>query len=130
MSMKIGNVVVALAIFLTAGSAPAHHSFGLQFDSSRTVTITGILTNVEWTNPHIGLSVDVKPETGPVEDWLVAGSPPHHFLRSDFSKDDFDVAIGQTVTLVVYPARDGTYWGHLLTFTLPDGRSMTVNPSL
>ena len=130
MNTKTGNVIVAVASCLVVGPASAHHSFGLQFDSSRTVTVSGTLTNLEWTNPHIGLSVDVENDSGAVQDWLVAGSPPHHFLKSDFSRGDFEKAIGQTITLVVYPARDGSNWGHLLTFTLPDGRSMTVDPSL
>lgn len=128
MNTKIGSVVAALAVFLSPGSVQAHHSFQVNFDSSKTVTLTGTLTKVDWINPHIELFLDVKGARGPVEDWVIVGSPPSFFLKSHISKSDFAKAIGQPVTLEAYRARDGTLYGHLLRFTLPGGKSMTVNP--
>ena len=127
MNTKIGSVVAALAVFLSAGSVQAHHSFQVNFDPSKTVTLTGTLTKVFWINPHIELFLDVKSARGPVEDWVIVGSPPTSFPKS-ISRSDFEKAIGQTVTLEVYRARDGTLYGHLLRFTLPGGKSITVNP--
>ena len=118
----------ALAVFLSAGSLWAHHSAPAVFDVSQKFTLTGTVTKLDWRNPHIGLSLDAKSDRGQVEAWLIEAGPPVFFRQRNVGKSDFEKAIGQTVTVEVYRARDGTLWASLLKITFPDGKSVKNDP--
>ena len=60
---------------------PAHHSFGAEYDTSKPVSLTGIVTKIEWTNPHSFLYVDVKDDNGGVINWKLEGYPPGVLYR-------------------------------------------------
>ena len=99
---------VALVIVLAvAAPAAAHHSFGVSFDAAKPVTLTGVITKVEWTNPHSHLYVDVKDEQGNVVNWKWEGYPPNVLSRTGL-KRDVALKIGDTVTCFGYRARDGS----------------------
>ena len=61
--------IVGAGLLLTAGVALAHHAYAAEFDLSKPVKLTGVVTRVEWTNPHIWIYIDVKDETGKVTNW-------------------------------------------------------------
>jgi len=88
--------VIALA--LTTGDASAHHSFA-PFDMDKRATLIGTLTKVDWRNPHIEISIDVKSDQGRVEPWVIEGGPPARFKDYGVSKDSFARAIGLMVTV-------------------------------
>ena len=114
------SAFIALGIMLAAGTAWAHHSFS-PFDMDKRVTLTGILTKVDWRNPHIEISIDVKGDQGQVESWLMEGGPPARFKNYGINKDSFGKAVGQIVTVVAGLAKDGARHGHMQTITFPDG---------
>ena len=128
MNTRIGGAIAVLIVFVAAGSVWAHHYYAAVFDPSKTFTLTGTLTKVDWRNPHIELSLDAKSDRGQVEAWVIEAGPPVFFRNRNVSKSDFEKAMGQTVTVEVYRARDGTLFGSLLKITFPDGRSVTSNP--
>ena len=66
----------AISIVLTTAPAFAHHPFAPEFDWKKPVTLTGTVTKVEWTNPHIWFYVDVKDDSGKVTTWGFSGGPP------------------------------------------------------
>jgi hypothetical protein len=68
----------------------AHHSFAAEYDSKE-VTLTGVITKVEWTNPHIYFYIDVKDASGNVVNWAVEGYPPNTLKRTGFTRDDLKV---------------------------------------
>ena len=84
----------------------AHHSFAAEYESKDLVTLTGVITKVEWTNPHIYFYVDVKDASGTVVNWAVEGYPPNTLKRTGFTRDDLKV--GDTVTVTAYTAKDSS----------------------
>jgi hypothetical protein len=116
-------IAIALGCLFGAGSVRAHHSFA-RFDMDKSVQLTGTLIAVDWRNPHIGISIDVRSDQGPMQTWVLEGGPPARFRDRGITKDHFAKAIGETLTIGVGPAKDGSRQGHLLTITWPDGTTI------
>lgn len=130
---RISGSMVARAcaalLIVAAAAAPsgAHHSFGVAFDASKTVTLTGTITRIEWTNPHTHVYADVKDESGTVVNWKFEGYPPNVLSRTGW-KRDVTVKIGDTITMFGYRARDGSPFAHLREVTLADGKRLFFGP--
>ena len=73
-----------LAALLVIAAAPskAHHSFAAEYDSGKPVTVTGVVTRIEWTNPHAYIYVDVTDKDGKVTNWGFEMGPPHMLQRA------------------------------------------------
>jgi len=71
--MRVGVRLLAAFAILASSSAAvsAHHSFAAQYDANKPVTLKGIVSKVEWTNPHARFYVDVRDETGTVTNWII-----------------------------------------------------------
>src|ERR1043166_1317497 len=113
--------VVAVAIAL-AGWRPlsAHHSFAAQYDGSKAIRLTGVLTKVEWTNPHTYFYLDVKEPDGTVVQWGFEAGSPGALSRRGFKRSD--LKLGDTLIVDGYRARDGSRLADARRVTLPDGR--------
>ena len=122
------SAVAAIAIVLLAGTARAHHNMSAMFDFNDRVTLTGTLTKIDWRNPHIGLTVDVKGADEKMQSWSVEGPPPGFFRTRDVNKTNVDAALGKSVTFEASRARDGSQAGLLRTMTLPDGAVLSACP--
>jgi hypothetical protein len=128
---KLGvGAAIGLVGGIVLGSAPgvAHHSASM-FDSSKTVTLTGTVVEVRWTNPHVTLLVNGKVnEADQAADWLLEMSSPSNLVRvSNWSRAT--VKVGDHVKVQMAPLRDGSArGGNLKTLTLTDtGQSFTPN---
>jgi uncharacterized protein DUF6152 len=100
--------------------ALAHHAFTAEFDGSKTIVVKGVLTQVEWTNPHIQIYLDTKGSDGKVQHFTFASGPPNMLHRAGIRKSDF--RIGETVTITGAPAKDGTQsLGWMKMIKYPDG---------
>lgn len=116
--------VIAAAIIAVAIPALAHHASQAEFDKNTPKTISGVLTRVQWTNPHVRWYIDVKNEkTGEVETWMLQGSGPGAYKANGISAAGV-FPIGKTYTAMIAPARDGSNGGYVMTWTLPDGTKM------
>lgn len=101
-------------------SIAAHHSFAAQYDRSKPVTLKGIVTKVEWQNPHIYFYVDVKDDDGKVSKWAVEGGAPNALYRNGWRKDS--IQAGNEVTVEGWLAKDGSKLANMRTVVLADGR--------
>ena len=103
---RLMGIIVAGAL-IVSGYASAHHSFSAEFDSNKPITLKGIVTKVEWTNPHVWFYINVKDEaTGETANWGAEMGPPHGLQRSGWRRDT--LKIGEEVTVDGYLAKNGS----------------------
>jgi len=116
------HIPVVVAGFLFAGVMPivAHHSFAAEYDATQPVKVTGVVTRVEWTNPHIWFYVDVKDDAGKVTNWGFSGGPPGVLQRRGISRTAMKP--GDVVVVEGFKARDGSTNASGGSVTFPDGR--------
>jgi len=116
------RLAASVAAVLFAATAPlfAHHSFSAEFDGTKTFVVKGVLTKVDWTNPHIYLYLDVMGPGGKTEQYAFSSGPPSALRRAGIKKADFQV--GEAVTITGAPAKDGTkHLGWLKMIKYADG---------
>src|ERR1700691_5685695 len=103
--MRAKLPLAGVALLLAAIPLAAHHSFAAEYDGTATVTLTGVVTKVEWTNPHAYIYLDVKdPSSGKVVNSGMEGYPPNTLTRTGFTRHI--VKEGDTITITGYRARD------------------------
>ena len=125
MKGRILAVLVAMiALIIPAMPVFAHHSFAAEFDSSKPLNLTGVVTKVEWMNPHTYFYVDVKdPQTGKVTNWAIEGAPPNVLYRRGWGKDA--LKIGDVVTVEGFlPRQEGLHHLSGGNPVLADGRKI------
>jgi hypothetical protein len=119
-------VLIAAALTATAPVA-AHHSFGANFDATKPVNLTGVVTKIDWTNPHTHVYIDVKDDGGKVVNWKLEGYPPNVLSRTGWRKD-VTMKIGDTIKIFGWRARDGSPFAHLREATFADGKRLFFGP--
>jgi hypothetical protein len=125
--MRAKLTLLAVAVFVAAIPAAAHHSFAAEYDASATVTLKGVVTKVEWTNPHAYIYVDVKDETGKVVNWGMEGYPPNTLTRTGFTRHI--VKEGDTITITGYKARDSAARAAAREVTTSEGKKYNFGPA-
>lgn len=107
MKRNVFGAVIAVAVLLAAVATGAHHSFSAEFDGNKPVKLTGIVTKVEWTNPHVWFYINVKDQaTGEVINWGAEMGPPHGLQRRGWRRDT--LKIGEQVTVEGSLAKNGS----------------------
>jgi len=117
---KLFAVLAAIVAMALAIPTLAHHSFSAEFDGSKLIELKGVVTRIEWTNPHIYFYVDVKDDKGNTTNWGCEAASPGSLHRQGWNRDSLKV--GDQVIVGGYPARDGTKLADARRVTLPDGR--------
>ena len=123
--MRVGEVF--LAVLVGAAPVAAHHSFGVAFDANKPITLTGVITEIEWKNPHTYVYLDVKDESGRPVNWKLEGYPPNVLSRTGW-KRDVTIKVGDTITVFGWLSRDGTPFAHLREATLANGQRLFFGP--
>jgi hypothetical protein len=113
---------MAATLFVSAPPMLAHHSFAAEFDQTKPVTTTGVVTKLEWTNPHIHFYVDVKQQDGTISHWDFEGGSPNGLGRQGWTRNSLKV--GDTVTVQGFRAKDGSNLVSTGMVKLPNGQKI------
>jgi Family of unknown function (DUF6152) len=119
--MKVQLFALSAALALSAGSAVAHHSFAM-FDPEKTITVSGVVKEFEWTNPHVWLHVMAADAAGKPVEWSFEMQATAQASSGGWRPDT--VKPGDKVMVEFHPLRDGSRGGELLAAVVPDGRRL------
>jgi hypothetical protein len=110
MKMKLStfaSIAAVSALLMTVKPLVAHHSFDAEYDSKKTITLTGYVTKLDWVNPHAFVFLDTKDEGGAVKSYKVEMGPPYALTRGGWKRDT--VKVGDKVTIEAAAlAKDGS----------------------
>jgi hypothetical protein len=120
---RMSLCLAGIAAFLLAPPASAHHSFAM-FDAEKTVSLTGTVRELEWTNPHMWLYVMVPDASGKVVEYPLEMQGPGQSVKNGWKQDS--VKPGDKVTVEMHPLRTGAHGGQLMTVLLPSGQKLNV----
>ena len=122
--MKVTTVLsTSCALMMFALPAMAHHSFAM-FDREKTLTLSGVVEQFEWTNPHAWLYVMVMDDSGKGIEYPLEMQGTGQAQKNGWRPDS--VKPGDRVTVAMHPLKSGSHGGQLLTVVLPDGRKLAV----
>jgi hypothetical protein len=102
--------------------AAAHHSFSAEFDADAPIELTGVVTKVEWMNPHTFFYIDVEGENGEYQNWALELGSPNGLARRGWTRNSLEV--GDVVTVSGSRARDGSLKGNARSVVLADGKRL------
>ena len=120
--MKIPESLVLIMLVLGSGPLAAHHGRGATYDMKKQVTLTGVVSEVAWRNPHVVIYLDVKEQDGSVVNWAFENSSVGTLARQGYNRNTLKV--GQEITAVVNPSAQGAPRGIVVKVILADGREV------
>jgi hypothetical protein len=124
MTVKLGIWIAGIGLCLggAAASVVAHHAFSAEFDANKPVEVTGTITKMEWTNPHVWMHLDVKKPDGTVESWAFEAGTPNVLFRRGFTRQS--LLPGTQLKVDGYQSKDGTKRANGRDVTFADGRKL------
>jgi hypothetical protein len=117
------TLATVFGVMLWAIPVLAHHSFAAEYDAKKPAALTGTVTKVEWTNPHVRFYIDVKDPAGTITNFELTMGAVNGLLRRGWTTNMLKP--GETVTVNGYFARDGSHLANARIVTLSDGRKMS-----
>jgi len=114
------TATMATAMLLASVPAFAHHSFAAEYDATKSVTLQGTVTKVEWANPHIWIYLDAKDESGAAGKWQCEGGAPNSLTRQGWNRNSLKV--GDAISVDGYRSKDGTATCNARTVKGADGK--------
>ncbi len=117
---RAAAAALGVAILAGSGLASAHHSFAVFFQTNKSISVTGVVTAVEFSNPHGLIHLNVTKPDGTLETWTAETNSPSILVRRGWSKDT--LKLGEKVTIRGWPARDGARYVRMQNAYRADGR--------
>jgi hypothetical protein len=129
MTVKLAIAIAGIGLYLAGATVPlaAHHAFAAEFDANKPVEFTGVVTKMEWINPHVWIHLDVKKPDGSIEQWKFEAGTPNVLFRRGFTKTS--LMPGTQVKVDGYQAKDGTHRANGRDLTFADGRKLFLGSS-
>ena len=118
---------IATAFLAAAAPAIAHHSFAAEYDSSKSITVTGEVVKLEWTNPHARVVVNGPDEKGVKKDWDFELGPPTTLMRRGWNRNSLKP--GNVITVEGFRSKDEPSTANARTVKLSDGRQVFAGSS-
>ena len=122
--MKLGVLAAGFALSFLTVPVFAHHSWTAEYDSKKPVAVNGVVTKVEWTNPHTHFYVDSTDENGKVTNWNFEMASTPALERSGWSRTT--LPIGTKVTVTGFGGREVLQRAIVTSFKGPDGKEFIV----
>jgi hypothetical protein len=123
-TLRLASAFTGVVLALAMVQAQAHHSLAGQFDTTKTFERSGVISRVDWVNPHTYVYVDVKQADNTLLTYKLESLPVAMMRKAGLSKQEL-LGDGKTVHFKAHPARNGTVTlGYLLVMKLADGREI------
>jgi hypothetical protein len=119
---NLSILLAAAGILVSAPPIFAHHSFAAEYDASKPVELKGVVTKMEWTNPHARFYIDVKDASGNVTNWNFELASPNVLSRNGWTRHSLKE--GDVITVQGSRAKDGSFLANARSVTLADGRKV------
>ena len=121
-----GAMVALIGLMVMTAPVVAHHAFSAEFDANQPIKLEGVVTKMEWLNPHTWIHIEVKTPNG-VEAWMIEGGAPNSLLRRGFTKES--LPIGSKIIVDGYRAKDGAMRANGRDLTFADGKKLFMGSS-
>ena len=123
MRLTLSMVAAGAGLLLMGLPVAAHHSFAAEYDSTKKIELKGVVTKLEWTNPHAHFYVDVTGPDGKVANWNLELASPNMMQRNGWTRHSLKE--GDHVVVVAAQAKDGTNTASATTIEKSDGTKLT-----
>jgi hypothetical protein len=121
------SITSTVLTMLLAAPLWAHHSFTAEFDEKKEVKLHGVVTQMEWVNPHAWIHMNVTNPDGTVTAWMIEGNTPNGLLRRGFTKHSLEP--GTEIIVEGYRAKSGDYKANGSSITFKDGKKLFLGSS-
>ena len=125
-NMSLGVALAGVGLLASGTPISAHHSFAAEYDASKPITLKGVVSKIEWTNPHARFYIDVKDETGTFT-WNLELASPNVLSRNGWTRKTLN--IGDEITVQGAMAKDGSKMANARIVTLANGKRVFAGSS-